>query len=140
MAITFKYKKVKRQNGAEIKSPSIPVTLTGNSSKYDFIALLDSGADISAMPQAIAELLGLNLNGKKESASGIGGSVEAVQTFLNLEIGKGHEAYQFQLPVKVILTNNEFPILLGRAGFFDKFIITFNQKEGRIILKQNPSK
>ena len=27
------------------------------------------------------------------------------------------------------------PVILGRAGFFDKFVVTFNQSEERVTLK-----
>lgn len=135
MTLTFKYKKVKRPNGTEARTPSIPITLSGKNGKYDFIALIDSGADISALPKSLAELLDLDLSGEKEEASGIGGIVPAVQTSLVVELGKSHEQYALQIPVKVILTDEEFPILLGRAGFFDKFVITFNQKEEKIFIK-----
>ncbi len=137
MTLIFKYKRVKRPNNIEIKSPSIPVILSGAGKKFQFIALVDSGADVSAIPQDIAELLGLDLSGKKEEASGIGGKVPAVQTSMNIELGKPHENYSFVIPVKVILQDNneEIPILLGRSGFFDRFVITFNQKEEKILLK-----
>jgi predicted aspartyl protease len=139
MSLTYKYKKVKRPNDVEIKSPSIPVTLSGTGGKYQFIALLDSGADISVIPKDVADLLGLDLTGEKEETRGIGGKVPAVQSKLTIELGKPHEGYTYDLPVKVILdgADEEIPILLGRAGFFDKFIITFNQKEERVILKPN---
>jgi len=139
MTLTFKYKRVKRPNEVEIKSPSIPVNLSGDGSKYQFMALIDSGADISVIPKEVAELLGLNLDKKKEEARGIGGIVPAIQTSINIEIGKPHEMYNLNIPVKVILSNidEEIPILLGRVGFFDKFIITFDQKEEKIILKRN---
>ncbi len=57
---------------------------------------------------------------------------------MNLEVGKPHEQYNFTLPVKVILEDGdkEMPVLPGRKGFFDKFIITFNQKEEKVILKK----
>jgi len=144
MTLSFRYKRVKRPNNKEIKSPSIPVTLSGKGGKYRFIALLDSGADISVVPQVVAELLGLDLTGSKEEARGIGGVVPAVQSNVTLEIGKAHENYTLNIPIKVLLvsTSNEeeIPILLGRAGFFDKFVVTFNQREERILLKNSPPK
>ena len=90
-------------------------------------------------PKEVAELLGLNLSGEREEARGIGGKVPAIQTKINIEISKAHEIYRYNIPVKVILDgkDEEGPILLGRAGFFDKFIIIFNQKEEKIILKPN---
>lgn len=140
MTLTFKYKRVKRPNNVEIKSPSIPVSLWGVGQRFEFIALLDSGADVSVIPKDVAELLGLDLSGKREEARGIGGKVQTVQTRINLELGKPHEKYTFNsMPIKVILEdgNMEIPILLGRLGFFDRFTITFNQKEEKIILKKN---
>ncbi|MBI2652411.1 hypothetical protein HYX00_03000 [Candidatus Woesearchaeota archaeon] len=77
MTISFRYKTVKRPDGTHVKTPSIPITLIGKES-FDTIALLDSGADISAMPQSIAELLGLNLEGKFTFAYGIGGKAKSL--------------------------------------------------------------
>ncbi len=139
MTLTFRYKKVKRPDNREVKSPSIPIILSGKSGKYQFIALLDSGADMSVIPEDVAELLGVDLTENKEEASGIGGKVPAIQSTIYLEIGKGHENYSFSIPIKVIFNKGgqEIPILLGRAGFFDKFVITFNQKDEKITLKKN---
>ncbi|MBI3623559.1 aspartyl protease family protein [Candidatus Pacearchaeota archaeon] len=139
MTLTFRYKRVKRPNDIEIKSPSIPVMLSGTGTKYQFIALLDSGADVSVIPKEVAELLGLDLNKRKEEARGIGGIVPAIQTNMNIELGKPHEMYSFNIPVKVVLSeiDEEIPVLLGRAGFFDKFVISFDQKEERVTLKRN---
>ncbi len=136
MTLNFRYKRVQRPNGIEVKTPSIPLTLRGNGGKYDFIALLDSGADMSAIPRAVAELLGIPLDGEKEEALGIGGVVSAVHTTIHIEFGKAHERYAFTIPVKVILSDQDFPILLGRAGFFDQFSITFQQREERVMLKK----
>jgi hypothetical protein len=99
--------------------------------------LLDSGADISAMPKDVAEILGLDLSGKKEPAFGIGGQVSAVPTSVNVSIEKGHERYNFRIPVKVILGNYDFPVLLGRAGIFDKFKITFDHSNEKVFLKRS---
>lgn len=47
----FKYKSIKRPDGNLVKTPSIPVTLIGKSStKIEFMALIDSGADLSVIP------------------------------------------------------------------------------------------
>lgn len=135
MAIVFRYKSVKRPDGSFVKAPLIPVTFIGKES-FDTVALIDSGADISAMPRETAEILGLNLKGELSNAYGIGGKVSAVQTTATIRIHKGHEDYRLPLPVKVILDNYDFPILLGRVGFFDNFVITFDQQEERVFLKR----
>src|SRR3989338_9869456 len=101
MTLVFKYKAVKRPDGTEVKTPSIPVVLKWKQ-QLDTIALLDSGADVSAMPLAIAEIIGCDLSNKKSSAYGIGGKVDAVDTKVSVIVEKGHERYEFQMPIKVI--------------------------------------
>jgi predicted aspartyl protease len=135
MTLTYKYKVVPRSNNIKASSPSIPMTLSGKGGKYEFMVLLDSGADISAIPKHVAELLGLNLEGEKEKTFGIGGEAPAVETKMKIEFGKTHENYSFEIPVKVILSNYDFPPLIGRAIFFDKFNIIFKQNERRVSLK-----
>jgi len=136
MAISFRYKSVKRPDGSLVKSPSVPITMIGKSMRFDTAALIDSGADISAIPKDIAELIGLNLDKPVTSAYGIGGKVDSIQTTMNIILEKGHEKYDLILPVNVIMGKYDFPVLLGRTGFFDKFTILFDQKSGKIVLKR----
>ncbi len=111
------------------------MTLSGSATKFDFMVLIDSGADISAIPKQIAELLGLDLSAEKEETFGISGSVPAVESKIRIEFGKPHERYSFDIPVKVILADYDFPPLIGRKVFFDKFVISFKQNEGKVELK-----
>jgi hypothetical protein len=136
MTITFRYKSVKRPDGTEVKTPSIPILLSGKEN-FETIALVDSGADISAIPRDLAEILGLDLTKEKSSAYGIGGKVNSVETTVNITIERGHEHYAFRIPVKVILDDFDFPMLLGREGFFDKFTISFDQAHEKFSLKAN---
>jgi hypothetical protein len=46
-----------------------------------------------------------------------------------------NERYEFKIPVKIIMSDSDFPPLIGRAVFFDKFDITFSQSDKRIFLK-----
>jgi len=135
MTLSFKYKTVNRPDGSESRTPSVPITLIGKT-RFDSIALLDSGADISAIPKDIAEILGLDINGPHDFAFGIGGKVESVDSKINISIEKGHEHYNLTIPVKVILGDYNFPILLGREGFFDEFVVSFHQKEQKVSLKK----
>jgi hypothetical protein len=89
------------------------------------------------MSQEMAEALGLDLNGSKSTAFGIGGKVDCVNSKVNISIQKGHEHYNVTVPVKVILVRDlQFPPLLGRLGFFDEFEITFNDHKKKMILKK----
>ena len=105
LIICFKYKIVKRPDGTTVKTPSIPLQLQGDQS-FDTLALVDSGADVSAIPKSIAEILGLDLSGKKTYAYGIGGKVKSITSKMRVKIDKGHEHYNFQIPVMVIFDNN----------------------------------
>lgn len=135
MTISFKYKTIKRPDGTFVRTPSIPIVFNGKE-KFETIALLDSGADISAISQDVAEILGLDLSSEKEPAFGIGGKVDSVSSKVSIKVEKGHEHYSFQIPVKVILGDYDFPPLLGRAGFFNKFVISFDQTQEKVSLKR----
>lgn len=103
------------------------------------MALLDSGADVSAMTEEMARLLGLNLNKKPEKTRGIGGEVNAIETRMKITISQKHEKYTFGIPVNVILGGKDFPLLLGRSGFFENFIVSFDESKQRVKLKRiNP--
>jgi len=139
MTISFRYKSVERPDGTLVKTPSIPILLKGKE-VFETIGLLDSGADVSAMSKDVAEILGLDLRGKKEPAFGIGGKVDSVETKVRISVEKGHEHYTFQIRVKVILGKYDFPVLLGRAGFFNKFVISFDEENERVSLKRNTNR
>ena len=135
MTLKFNYKEIRRPDNTKVKLPSIPITLIGKE-EFSTVALLDSGADISAISRDIAEIVGLDLRAKKSPAFGIGGKVDAVDTKVPITLNRGHEHYKFLIPVKVILGDYDFPVLLGRAGFFDKFIICFDQSRQKVSLKR----
>ena len=135
MVMSFKYRIVERPDGGDVKTPSIPVELCWKK-RLGTIALIDSGADISVISKSVAEYLGLDLSGKVHSAFGIGGKVNVVETKLSLVVNKGRERYSFRIPVKVILGDYDFPILLGREEFFENFVISFNQANERVTLKR----
>lgn len=141
MAISYKYKIQPMKKGAQIKTPSIPITLKGdNSTPIEVVALIDSGADISVIPQGLAEFLNLNLTGEKEKANGIGGEISVINSSVNVNIKKNRENYTFKMPVQVIIGPDEIPPLLGRRGFFDEFIITFDNKNKKVTLKKSTKK
>ena len=135
--MSFKYKSIKRPDGDIVKTPSIPIILTGRSNvKIEFMALIDSGADLSVIPEDIADLLNIDMDGKKDKSKGIGGEVEVINSKINVKIKKGHEDYSLNVPVQVILGDNKIPVILGREVFFDEFSITFDQINDRILLKK----
>ena len=136
MTITFKYKVIERQKPLNpIKCPIIPLTLKGRIS-MDYIGLLDSGADVSVIDKSIAELMGIDLSGKEDESKGVGGAVKTIESKIKIEFSKGHEKYDFEMPVLVLCDDDELGmLLLGRRGFFDKFIVTFDEQNQKFKLK-----
>lgn len=135
MTLSFRYKAVKRPDGTISRTPSIPIVLIGKEI-FETVGLLDSGSDISAIPKHLAEILGLDLNKETNPAYGIGGKVDSIETTMTILVQQGHEKYKFSLPVKVILDKYEFPVLLGREGFFSRFIVKFDQENQKVSLKR----
>lgn len=137
MSLTFRYKQIERPGLPPSFCPVIPITLVGKES-MDASGLIDSGADFSAMPKDIADILGLDLSGKQEKIRGIGGETKAVTAKLSLIVEKGHERYSIPVEFKVLLQiESDFPILLGRKNFFEGFKITFDERGQKVILKKN---
>ncbi|MCX6750700.1 MAG: retropepsin-like aspartic protease [Candidatus Pacearchaeota archaeon] len=128
--IHFKYKAIKRPDGTFSRCPVIPISLD----KFDTIALIDSGADISAMFKEMAESLDLNMEGEQDVAFGVGGKVKSLNSTISFSITQGHEKYQLNIPIKIILDDFSFPLLLGRRGFFNEFVITFDENKERFSL------
>lgn len=115
----------------------VPVTLKAKN-ELDVFALLDSGADTVAFSENIAEIIGADLSGKRETVGGIGGNVKAVETPITVIIHQGHEKYFVRTHAKVILgkRSSDFPVIIGRQDFFEAFNITFREKDRKIVLKK----
>ncbi len=136
MSINLKYKTIRRPDGTETRCPIVPLTLKGRES-IEYLGLLDSGADVSAIHVSIAEILGLDLSARETHSFGIGGRVRSKDSEVNVHLSKGHESYEFKIPVKVILDDYDFGVmLLGRKGFFDKFTIRFDERNEKMTLKR----
>jgi predicted aspartyl protease len=137
MVLSFNYHRLPNKKGVDNRTPSIPITLNGRiKTKIQVYALIDSGADISVIPKALAEFLDLDLSGETNISYGIGGEIKVKESKMNITINKNHEEYHYTIPVQIILTGEEPPIILGRRGFFDKFVITIDERKQKIRLKK----
>jgi len=90
------------------------------------------------MDLSVAEILGLDLSGKRDKSEGIGGMVETIESTVSLHFSGGHERFNFRIPVLVMDTDPDLGMmLLGREGFFDKFVACFDDFNQRFTLKRN---
>lgn len=135
MVLSFKYTTIKHRDGTISKVPLIPITILGKERVFAN-ALVDSGSDMCAISKFTAKVLGLPITRQQETAFGIGGKVESCQSEMLITFGRESEKYIFRTTVKVILSDEDIPIILGQESFFDKFIISFNKRENTFSLKK----
>lgn len=111
--------------------PVIPLSLKFANKKKEFFALVDSGATISIFRSEVADSLGIDINsGKEIYLGGVGGRIKGYIHKLEVEIG----GKQFTCP---IVFSYEYLVsfnLLGRAAFFEKFKIIFEEENNKLIL------
>jgi predicted aspartyl protease len=113
--------------------PVIPMKLFLKEGAITFDALIDSGADECTFPGWIAKTLGHSIyQGKQRIFSGIGGSVSAYLHKTHLEL-KGIE---FVADIYYSHEWDDMPFgLLGQAGFFSHFEVSFNYAAKEIVLR-----
>lgn len=113
--------------------PVIPIKLFLDKKAITFDALIDSGADECTFPGWIAETLGHNVyKGKQKIFTGIGGSVLAYLHKTHFRLN----GIEFMADVYYSYEWDDMPFgLLGQAGFFSHFDISFNYKKKEILLK-----
>jgi len=137
MTYTFKYVTVGRPGLPPAKVPHLAITMHGPKGQvFNTAALVDSGADTCAMPRSVAEILGLDLEGVEETQiASASGFVKARRVQTEVSVNLPHGRKRLMLDFNVIMCDFEPPVILGRDGFFDNFVISFNEKEKKFTLK-----
>lgn len=106
------------------------------SSKENFIPLLflfDTGADVTSLPISVAKKLGVDLSKcPQESMTGYEGtSVFVYRSKIKIKLDRK------VVTVPCVFTPIEHvPILLGRAGILDKFIMTLDGEKKEILFEE----
>jgi len=151
----FKYKSdlFKNDNGnvIPVKRPRIEVvfrkfsehTNPETNPEFRTLALVDSGADICFIPRSIANILKLDIDeATKKESIGAGGKFTTYKTKVFLEIFYKGERIGVDT-VDVVFPEKDPPnveikrnILIGRKGLFDKYQITFNEKQKTLDFKK----
>ena len=97
------------------------------------VCLLDSGSDYSTFPLYIAHQAKLKLGDAVQESSECAHGDICTSYRINMKITFDEE--EMTIPVNFIEKGSE-PALIGRIGFFDKFMITFNERKQEIKLKK----
>ena len=115
--------------------PFIPITLESRGSAvYSAIALLDTGAAISILPNSIAINLRLDWQELEAYPVRLGGVFRGQNgCFVKLKVSVG------QLPVQEIvfawLQSGDAPLILGNANFFEVFDTCFSRSNDEISVR-----
>ncbi len=131
--ITCRFVKEKLLDGSFSFRPKIPVTLIGRETSMKFLAVLDSGADISVIPRTLADFLGVRYDLKtRTSFLGFGKEVfdcaiASVDILFHGKQSRLSEKLE-NVPVLIALTGDEKEPVLGCDGVFDSFNISFLQR------------
>ena len=139
MALIYRFKKEKLEDGTFVSRPRILVTLINNGKPVDVTALIDSGCDITVIPRGIAKYLGLDLTGKKTKLYGYTQSTDVIESNVNISfVGKAERQSVTLSNVLVLVPSNdeEYDVILGVRDIFDEFDITFRKSGNKIILKK----
>lgn len=125
--VSFKYQKQFSDLLGEIYRPVAEVAFKDrNGNEIISFMFVDSGADITLLPKSLGEVLGLELDETEiKEVRGVGDSrVPIVVKKLLLKIGD----ISFEARVAWALEEG-VPPLLGRADVFDRFQVSFRQRE-----------
>ena len=132
--IVYRYHKEYGKIRKIIMRPVADIEILGADGEwYHTTAYIDSGADISLIPYSLGLSMGYNVDRKEIiELEGVGGrSVPVV--IINTKI-KFAENVIYDTEIGWALVDG-VPVLLGRHTIFNRFIITFKEKEGKIIFE-----
>ena len=139
MGLLYKFKKEKLEDGTLVSRPRIPVILHGENTAVEVAALIDSGCDITVIPEDLARAVGLNLKGPESTLYAFRESNKVINSKASITfIGKQvRQNVKVQVPVLIVKSkdgySDEEGIVLGVEGIFDKFNINFKKSKNQIL-------
>jgi len=117
--------------------PVIPVRVIGPAGAAAFYGLLDTGADQTVLPKALADLIGVTGNPAR-AATLLSASGEMSVTYTNVafELGRGRGKVYWSATVAIIEEAWQ-EVVLGHAGFLEYFDATFFGVRRQVRLRRN---
>lgn len=138
MSLVYKFKKEELQNGEYTLRPRIFVRLSGDKIPIEVPALIDSGSDITVIPEGIAKAVGLDMTGEKSKLYAYREANDVIRGYAIITFLGRRESVKLRVPVLIALSKegveDEQDIVLGIDGIFDAFNINFRKSENKIIM------
>jgi hypothetical protein len=143
--VEFKYEPTgDAANGRPIARPALPVRLldAAGGRVAQAYALIDSGADSTTFSAEWAALLGISLEDHCEpvrALAAVEGGDEGKFFYYAYTDGLTVEVAGEELFLPVVLFCKGLPFaVLGRRDFFDRYLVTFDQRNLRFFLERLP--
>jgi predicted aspartyl protease len=118
-----------------VSDPKIPVAVRTTAGYRTYRFLIDTGADFSLAPRRLAQQIGLDWDALPETQV-MGVEQSGVRARL------GHlpiRVENVELIVRCLFVDTRKSLfILGRADFLDRFILTIDQRQQKIILAEVP--
>ncbi len=138
MTLTYKFKKFRLENGTQTKRPIVDIILRNDDKYLEFGAILDSGSDLTTIPKAAADYLGLKADTKEIEMVGYKGTGKVRQSRVAI-IFKGkvqrQEETLYNVPVAIMQDPEEEDVIIGTNGIFEHFKIIFNDTKNISLTK-----
>ena len=117
--------------------PVIEIRVKNKDTSLRYEVLVDSGADLCLFDAALGEAIGLEIEkGKPKEVMGVGGKF-SLYYLHRVTIEVGGWPYEIEVGFMPSVGGRTAPYgIVGQKGFFDKFVVTFNQSEEKLILKR----
>jgi len=137
----FKYRKIPdlgHPSKKWVSRPYLTVSLCHGTSHKDVLCLIDSGADYCLFHSSIADELGIDMRAgweKKFGGISAGEPVQAYMHTISMQIQGFAEMFQFEAG---FADSDAIGGLLGQAGFFDCYMVTFEGYKGRFQVEHRP--
>jgi len=113
--------------------PIIPVTLRYNKIEFNYLALLDSGADFNIFHADVAKILKIDLSKQKNfmEFSGIKQGAKGKGYFFSIDVGANDQFKNTTVIFSNDISQDGYGIL-GQQGFFNNYKINFDYSKHEI--------
>ena len=138
MTLSYKFKKFRLEDGTYTKRPIVDIILKNDDKYLEFGAILDSGSDLTTIPKAVADYLGLKTEDREIEMMGYKGMGKVKESKVTI-IFKGKAQRQEEIlsnvPVAVMQDPEEEDVILGTTGVFGCFQIVFNDNKNLTLTR-----
>lgn len=121
--------------------PEVRIRVHGPNGPGDFLALVDTGADNTILPESIATDLGIPLRAATGPAATAFGGQAIALSYADVELELPHADGNLRWSARVFFVaddTSQETLILGHQGFLDYFTALFDGEQCLLDLQPNP--